>query len=205
MYSSQPCVSEEALAGQLSDILKKFILPSDWAAELLKMAERDEKEAVQSSAIASQATREEITAIVKKLRILLEARLDEDIDREQYREEKAKLLSRKKSLEEKMVELSEGVIAWLEPLRGWIKDAENAGETIVSPSLPLKKSLAQKIFGSNLYLRNKEIEFVPQTQWATLCAARQKISENSFCFVLERDTGIEPAPSPWQGGVLPLY
>ena len=51
---------------------------------------------------------------------------------------------------------------------------------------PLKKSLAQKIFGSNLYLRNKEIEFVPQTQWATLCAARQKISENSFCFVLER-------------------
>jgi len=23
--------------------------------------------------------------------------------------------------------------------------------------------------------------------------------------LLERDTGIEPAPSPWQGGVLPLY
>ena len=35
-------------------------------------------------------------------------------------------------------------------------------------------------------LRNREIEFVPQTQWAALCAARQKISENSFCFVLER-------------------
>ena len=141
-FCSQPCVREEALAGQLSNILKKFALPSAWAAELLKMAERDEKETTQSFTTASQATREEITAITKKLHILLEARLDEDIDREQYREEKAKLLSRKKSLEEKMAELSEGVIAWLEPLRGWVKDAENAGETIVSPSLPLKKSSA---------------------------------------------------------------
>ena len=108
---SQPCVREEALAGQFSDILKKFILPSDWAAELLKMADKDEKEAVQSFTSASQATREEITAITKKLHILLKARLDEDIDREQYREEKAELLSRKKSLEEKMAELSEGVIS----------------------------------------------------------------------------------------------
>src|SRR3989338_8384646 len=98
---SQPCVREEVLSAQLSDALKKFILPPDWAAGLSKMADKNEQESLQSATTASQATREEITAISKKLRILLEARLDEDIDREQYREQKAELLSRKKSLEEK--------------------------------------------------------------------------------------------------------
>ena len=46
-----------------------------------------------------------------------------------------------------------GEISRLEPLRGWIKDAQNVGETAVSPSLYDKKSSAQKIFGSKLFLK----------------------------------------------------
>ena len=204
-HCSQPCIREEVLAGQLSEAVKPFALPSNWATELSKMADKDEREYLLTSATASQAMRDEIEAISQKLQRLLSAYLDQDIEREIYRSEKANLLSRKKSLEEKMAELSAGVISWLEPLRGWIKDAKNAGETIVSPSLHLKKSFAQKIFGSNLYLRNKEIEFTPLKPYAELCSALKNFSENASCLNLERDTRIGLAFPAWEADVLPLY
>jgi len=175
---SQSYIREEVLAEQLSEAIKPFTLPTDWGVELSKMVDRDEQEAVQSSAMASQAMREEVDTISQKLQRLLSAYLDQDIERDTYRSEKAKLLSRKKSLEEKIGEMGRGRITWLEPLRGWIKDAENAGETNVSLSLFPKKSFAQKIFGSNLFLKNRLIEFIPTPPYASLREARLNFSKN---------------------------
>jgi hypothetical protein len=50
---SQPYIREEVLAIQLSDILKDFAAPSDWAVGLSKMADEDEANAMQSSIAAS--------------------------------------------------------------------------------------------------------------------------------------------------------
>jgi hypothetical protein len=131
--------------------------------------------------------------------------LDEDIERDVYRREKADLLSRKKSLEEKMADLNKGTVAWLGLMREWIKDAENLRETVVSPSLPPKKSSAQKIFGSNLFLNNRLLVSTPTKPYASLREARLNFSENELCLKLERDTRIGLAPQPWEGRVLPLY
>jgi hypothetical protein len=38
---------------------------------------------------------------------------------------------------------------------------------------------AQSLFGSNLFLREREIEFTPQTQWAALRAAHVRSSEKN--------------------------
>ena len=149
--------------------------------------------------------REEIAAIADKLQRLHRLYLDEDIERDVYRAEKADLLSRKKSLEEKMADLNKGAISWLEPLRGWIKDAENLRETVVSPSLPPKKSSAQKIFGSNLFLNNRLLVSTPTKPYASLREAGANFGENELCLKLERETGIELASSAWEADVLPLY
>jgi hypothetical protein len=182
---SQPCVREELLNIQLAEAVQSFALPEAWAADLNKRADKDEAEAVRSSATASQAMREEIAAIGDKLQRLHRLYLDEDIERDVYRQEKADLLSRKKSLEEKMADLNNGAVAWLEPLRGWIKDAENLRETVVSPSLPPKKSSAQKIFGSNLFLLNRLLVSTPTKTYASLREARQNFGENDLCLKLE--------------------
>jgi len=50
--------------------------------------------------------------------------------------------------------------------------------------LSLKKNLAQKIFGLNLFLKNRQISFTPQTQWAALCAALESVSKNDMCLVM---------------------
>lgn len=90
---------------------------------LSKMADKNERESLQASATANQATRSEIEVISQKLQRLLSVYLDQDIERDAYRLEKAELLSRKKSLEEKIGEVNRGMIAWLEQFRNWLKDA----------------------------------------------------------------------------------
>ena len=187
---SQPCIREEKLDSQLSDVLKTYAMPADWTVELSKLADKDEVEAKASSALTSQATRDELAVISSKLKRLRGIYIDEDIEQEEYLVEKAELLSRKKSLEEKMTDLEQGVISWLEPLREWIKDASNIEENAISSDLPLKKLSAQKIFGSNLFLKNRRIEFNPVPPYAELCSARKNFSEKELSLVLVPPHGL---------------
>ncbi len=202
---SQPCTREEALSAQASEIIGQYAMPTDWASELSKLADKDEREVVQSSSLANQAMREELDTISQKLQRLFTLYFrDEDIDRDTYRREKELLLSRKKSLEEERSLLHKGHVAWLEPLREWLKDAEMLGETAVSPDLRIKKSSLQKIFGSNPSLKNRRIEFNPLPPYAALRAARQNFSENQTSSVFVRDGRIELPTQVWKTRVLPL-
>ncbi len=182
---SEPPIREEVLDRQLSNLLKKYAMPSDWAAELTKMADKDEQKAVHSTAALAQEARGEIQGISQKLQRLLDAYLDQDIEREIYRSEKAELLSRKKSLEEKIGNLEQGAIVWVEPLRNWIKDAQMLDGIDETTPLPLKKSFAQKIFGLNLTLHAREARGVAEIQWASIAEAHQKISKTDVCLILE--------------------
>ena len=79
------------------------------------------------------------------------------------------------------------------------------GETVVSTELSPKKIFGQKIFGSNLFLKNRKIGFTPINPYATLRVARENFSENQKSCVLARDEGIEPPPTVLETAVLPLY
>ena len=181
---SEPAVREEFLNQQLSTLIKNYALPSDWAAELGKMADKDKQEAVHSTASLVEEARDEIQTISQKLQRLLTAYLDQDIERENYRSEKADLLSRKKSLEEKIGNLERGSIAWVEPLRNWIKDGQTLNEITETTPLPLKKSFAQKIFGLNLTLHASEARGVAETQWAAIAAAHLEIGKTPLSCLL---------------------
>ncbi len=58
-------------------------------------------------------------------------------------------------------------------------------ENAISSSLLDKKSSAVKISGSNLFLKDKKIQFVPIKPYASLREAREKFLENRSCFSLE--------------------
>ncbi|MDE1924964.1 MAG: zinc ribbon domain-containing protein [Patescibacteria group bacterium] len=196
VHCSQPYVREETLDAQLSATLQEFVMPQEWATELSKLAEKDERETLQSAAVLTQETRAEIQTISQKLQRLLDAYLEQDIEQETYRSEKASLLSRKKSLKENMADLESGSIAWLEPLRGWIKDASMLDAIAESDDLPSKKSSFQKIFGSNLSIRNREIVFSPIPPYASLREARKNFPETGLCTFLVPPAGIEPTSFP---------
>jgi site-specific DNA recombinase len=200
---SQPHIRDGELVSQLSDALQEFALPTDWAAELSRLADEDAKTDAHESTAASQAMKDEVATIEARLERLLTAYLDQDIDREAYLQEKLELLSRKKSLGEKIADLKRGSIAWLEPMREWIKDSVIVGESSLSPSLYDKKSSALKISGSNPLLKNRRIVFNPIPPSDALRASRKNFGKEDYVFCLSRCPGLNRRPRSYQERALP--
>ena len=199
---NEPCIRQEVLDKQISSLLQKFSLKKDWAEELNKMLEKDKMKTSQSFIAFVQENKKRIVEIQIKLQRLLDGYLEQDIEREIYRVEKSKLLSEKKSLEEKITGFEQKQTGWLEPMRNWIKEAESIDKIANDSDLFPKKVAAKEIFGSNLILQNREarhsapseINSPLKTQWAAISAAREFVGKKEKSFITERDTGIEPAP-----------
>ena len=188
----EPCIRQEELDKQLSSLLQKVSLRQDWAEKLNARLEMDKTESAQSVSAFVQEAKEKINTISIKLQRLLDGYLDQDIDRDVYREQKAVLLSEKKSLEEQIIKLEQKQSDWLEPMADWIKVASNLEKTARDNDLFAKKVVAKEIFGSNLRLASRAVRGEPQNQWAALCAAHQKVGQFSESQILERVMGIEP-------------
>lgn len=109
----EPAITEPDLAAQLSEILQGYALPSEWADELHKMLDADEKQAERSSGaiIANAQTR--VTGLQSKLKRLLDSYLDQDIDQPTYKTKQAELMSDKKSLEEQISKLTLASNVWV--------------------------------------------------------------------------------------------
>jgi site-specific DNA recombinase len=177
----QPYIREEALASEVTALLKPFALRADWADEMLTRVKEEKEQAAQSASQVAMQKRAELDKINARLQKLLDSFLDGIVDREEYTAEKAKLMSQKKTLEEQKGRLAAGRADWLEPFQSWILTARNAGEIAVSGSLPEKRVLALKVFGSNLVLDCKKARGSCVKPWSF-------IPENSST-----------------GGVVPLY
>src|SRR3989338_1325904 len=196
----EPCIRQEKLDEQISSLLQKVSLPMDWAEKLNARLEKDKTKSAQSVSAFVQTNQERIKVITTKLQRLLDGYLEQDIDREVYRGEKAKSLSERKSLEEQMTNLKQKQNGWLEPMSEWIKVASSLEKTARDSNLFLKKVAAEQVFGSNLVLAGREArvsapispDFPPQNQWAAQSAAHQFVGQKSESLILEAQTGIEP-------------
>ena len=192
---------------QISSLLQKVSLRPDWAEKLQAKLENDKKKFVQSVSAFVQESGEKIKVITTKLQRLLNGYLEQDIEREIYRQEKAKLLSEKKSLEEKIVRFEQKQNDWLEPMRNWINYAQNIEKIARDSNLLEKKVAAKEIFGSNLLLSAKQTRLAEsktlanpgENAWAALRAAREMIGQRPSNLICEPMVGIEPTTYslPW--------
>ncbi|MDP2676955.1 MAG: recombinase family protein [bacterium] len=189
---SQPYVREEVLAADLSEILTHYTMPEDWAQDLSRRIDEDEKNISRTRDTFVRGLQEKIADIKRRIDVVTDLYIEQDIDRETYLAKKRGLMSEKKSAEEVIAKSQRGGTRWLEPMREWIKDASLLDEIAKTDDLPSKKISLQKIFGSNLTLRNKKVEESPVKQWATLCVARQNFSKTDLSFLLAAGLGFEP-------------
>ncbi len=163
-----------------------FALRADWADEMFELVKKEKKENAQSAELVAAQKRAEIEKISQRLQRLLDSLLDGLIERETFTTEKAKLMSRKKTLEEQIKALSGNPKVWLEPFQNWILTARNAGEIAISGSLQEKRVLAQQVFGSNLVLDCKKARGSCVKPWSLLI-------EPSPCGGMVGTAGFEPA------------
>ncbi|MEI7765697.1 MAG: recombinase family protein, partial [bacterium] len=146
----EPCVREEELNLQLSNLLTEYVMPKDWAKELFSMLNIEENKASHSASEAVSELREKVQELSRNLARLTDVYVAQDIEREEYLERRRSLMSEKKSIEEQIARLLRTPSAWIEPTRKWIKDASILDEISKTDDLPSKKISLQKIFGSNL-------------------------------------------------------
>ena len=177
---------------------------SDWAEKLLGIVEKDKTKSAQSVSAFAQENREKIKAINIRLQRLLDGYLEQDIEREIYRQEKAKLLLEKKSLEEKITRIEQKQNDWLEPMVKWINYAQNIEKIARDSDLFNKKVAAKEIFGSNLCLASRALRGEPVFPYMAAQSAAETASQKDESLILERDTGVEPVFQPWEGCVEPL-
>jgi site-specific DNA recombinase len=179
MQCSEPHIRQEELDIQLSDLLKAYAMPDDWAQDLRTMLNKDERQEQKTSNAFIATAQEKVQSRQTKLQRLLDGYLDQDIDRETYVTKKAELLSQKKSLQEQIAKLTYTNTAWVEPMRAWINKANALRTVSTEDNLQAKKVAAKEIFGSNLILKNKQARFTGsknnrsplKQQWVALRAS----------------------------------
>ena len=182
----EPCIRQEELDKQISSLLQKFSLRADWAEKLLAMAETDKEKSAQSVSAFVSESQNTIRAINEKLQRLLDGYLEQDIEREIYREEKQKLLLEKKSLEEKMARIEQKQNDWLEPMKEWIKVASNLVKIARDSNLLEKKVAAKEIFGSNLRLASRAVRGEPVFPFSAALRAAESIGKIPESLILVR-------------------
>ena len=107
----------------------------------------------------------------------------------------------RKSYWKKISALEQKRIVWIEPMQDWIEEAENMPKIAKDSNFFAKKVACQNIFDSNLILQNREARIsaprgigLPfKKHWAALCAASKMAPQKPKSFIVERETGIEPA------------
>jgi site-specific DNA recombinase len=189
---SQKYIREEDLVPQLNELISSHSMPPELAAEMEKCIENDKTDESRKTAAFVQELRGKVQDLSRKFDRLLDTYLAQDIERESYLKKRAKILSERKSVEEQIARLEQNAGSWLEPMREWIKNAVLLTETATNTDLIAKKTSLQQIFGSNLFLKNRCIEFTPTPPYASLREARLNFSETNLSFIAAAGLGFEP-------------
>lgn len=156
------------------------------------MTETEKDKSAQSVSAFVLESQNTIRAINTKLQRLLDGYLEQDIEREIYRQEKQKLLMEKKSLEEKMARIEQKQNDWLEPMKEWIKVASNLVKIARDSNLLEKKVAAKEIFGSNLRLASRAVRGEPVFPFAAAHRAASLVGKIPESQILVPGVGIEP-------------
>jgi site-specific DNA recombinase len=200
-------VREYVLAGQLVPILQSFALPKDWRDYMASRLEQDRAELENESRAMIDMLRDELDAISAKLKRLFDVYLDGDVDREDYKDRQAELMSQKKSLEGKIERVLANAGHWIEPMQQWLETAVSICSIDDKSEHSEIAQAFHQIEGLNLKMKNKKVvaerdakSHSPQkNSWLALRAAREKTAPEGGNFrsfpKMVRGRGLEP-PRP---------
>jgi len=168
---SQKYVREEILTEQVKSFLQKVSLPSQDTEKVLRELDKDEQKAREDSKIIVQNLKSELADVEVRLDKLLSAYLDEIISVEEYNTQKQKMLDQRVELKEKIREIEDKGVSWLEPARAWVKSLNQAEKLLQSGDKSEMTTFLKQI-GSNHILIDKSFSFSPKKPFQILCERR---------------------------------
>ena len=102
---------------------------------------------------------------------MLSAYLDEVITSEEYAAQKQKMLDKRVGLKEKIHEIENKGVSWLELARAWVKSL-NQADKLLSSGDKLEMTTFLKQIGSNPIFIYKSFSFSPKKPFQILCERR---------------------------------
>jgi len=168
---SQKYVREEVLTEQVKNFLQKVFLSSQDTDKVLCELNKDEQKAKVENKDILQNLKSELSETETKLDKLLSAYLDEVISEEEYLAQKQKMLDQRVELKEKIREIENGSVSWLEPARAWVKSL-NQAENLIKSGDKAEMTTFLKQIGSNHILFDKSFSFSPKKPFQILAERR---------------------------------
>ena len=172
---SQGYVREDVLVAQLQKQLQTISLcdrHTDW---MLSEIDNWQKVDVELSQRSEQKLSESIKAAEARMEKLVSLYLDEEIPRGAYLKRKDTIMRDLAALKEKKKDLARLGNNWLELLRDWILDIQQANFLSENFDFPKLKSFVQKI-GTNHAVRDKTARFTPAPPWHFVATRRAFLS-----------------------------
>ncbi|MDE2233224.1 MAG: recombinase zinc beta ribbon domain-containing protein, partial [Patescibacteria group bacterium] len=155
---------EEEMTRQVQDMVQKVSLSDEWRDKYLAKLETENEESRHSSVLFVQNLKNDISVIKTKLERLTDAYLNEALELAEYQERKNVLMSEKKSLEEKLTDFERKGNHWLELMRNWIIEA-NQAENLIKRENPIEQKDFLVRIGSNRRLAAKKLEMYFKMPW----------------------------------------
>ena len=189
-------IREEALADIFKKTIQKVSLPDDWVEKFRGKLEEIKLTEGQSSESLVQNLKHQVEMVEDKLDVLLDSRLEQVIEKNEYLKKKEQLISQKMTLAEKIKQVLDKGNNWLEPMKEMILQLAKAKKIAISGDFSQYRSFL-KIIGSNFILKGNLFNFEAETGWRALVER-----EHHTNWLRGMDSNHRfPAP---EAGVLPL-
>ena len=176
MHKKESCLLSKICPRRVTNrTSKKFssksFLSSQDTEEVLHELDKDEQKAKENIGMTVQNLKSELADIETRLDKLLSAYLDEVITSEEYNAQKQKMLDQRVELKEKIHEIEDKGVSWLEPARAWVKSL-NQAEKLLESGNKVEMTTFLKQIGSNHILIDKSFSFSPKKPFQILAERR---------------------------------
>ncbi|TAL48962.1 recombinase family protein [Patescibacteria group bacterium] len=164
---------EEELTKQVVENVQKVSLPDEWRKRYLEKLDRETGEARHSSDLFAQNLRGKIAELKLKIDRLTDGYLAGSFELAEYQEKKNTLMSEKKTFEDQLSNFERKGNYWLELMRNWIMEANQAQNLVKQENLPKMRDFLVAI-GSNRRLASGTLSVDFQKPFSFLAETRER-------------------------------
>jgi site-specific DNA recombinase len=155
-------VSEQNLTNQIRSFLQKVSLSSQDTQKVLAALEADEAQAKQEARSEAENLKSEMRNLDNHLEKLLNLYLADALSTAEYAAKKNKIISERSTMAEKVADIEQRGVSWLEPAREFVLSLNQAANLLSRNDVSGMTAFLKNI-GANHSLRNRTFEFSPKT------------------------------------------
>ena len=164
---SQPCVREEHISEQITEALAAVTVPAEWTTWMLATLEGKQQQDTKLTVNDITTFQQQIRDIDQKIDRLMTAYTSDVLTLDEFRNAKSILVTQRQEFKEKQKAAEANRVSRFEPVIGFVRSLQEASLQKATRTVTENRDFFRKV-GSNLFLKDGIISWVPQGPWKTL-------------------------------------